>query len=55
MRDKNWSEDRARKTFVNILELMTPADAPKPTPGQPPATDPTVESYRRRLSMTVLS
>jgi putative thioredoxin len=55
MRDKSWSEDRARKTFVNILELMTPADAPKPAPGQPPATDPTVESYRRRLSMTVLS
>jgi len=55
MRDKSWSEDRARKTFVNILELMTPADAPKPAPGQPPVTDPTVESYRRRLSMTVLS
>ena len=55
MRDKIWSDDRARKTFVNILELMTPADAPKPAPGQPPATDPTVESYRRRLSMTVLS
>ncbi|MEW6559788.1 MAG: thioredoxin [Pseudomonadota bacterium] len=55
MRDKSWSDDRARKTFVNILELMTPADAPKPAPGQPPATDPTVESYRRRLSMTVLS
>ncbi|CUA94723.1 thioredoxin [Thiomonas bhubaneswarensis] len=55
MRDKTWSDDRARKTFVNILELMTPADAPKPAPGQPPATDPTVESYRRRLSMTVLS
>lgn len=55
MRDKSWSEDRARKTFVSILELMTPALAPKPTAGQPPATDPTVESYRRRLSMTVLS
>ena len=55
MRDKSWSEDRARKTFVSILELMTPAQAPKPAAGQPPATDPTVESYRRRLSMTVLS
>lgn len=55
MRDKSWSDERARKTFVNILELMTPTDAPKPAPGQPPATDPTVESYRRRLSMTVLS
>ena len=55
MRDKSWSEDRARKTFVSILELMTPAHAPKPAAGQPPATDPTVESYRRRLSMTVLS
>ncbi|MGC8702714.1 MAG: thioredoxin [Thiomonas sp.] len=55
MRDKSWNDDRARKTFVSILELMTPADAPKPAPGQPPVTDPTVESYRRRLSMTVLS
>ncbi|MGA8010476.1 MAG: tetratricopeptide repeat protein, partial [Thiomonas sp.] len=55
MRDKSWSEDRARKTFVNILELITPTDTPQPAPGQPPATDPTVESYRRRLSMTVLS
>ena len=55
MRDKAWNDDRARKTFVSILELMTPADAPKPAPGQPPVTDPTVESYRRRLSMTVLS
>lgn len=55
MRDKSWNGDRARKTFVSILELLTPATAPKPVEGQPPATDPTVESYRRRLSMVVLS
>ena len=55
MRDKAWNGDRARKTFVNILELLTPAEAAKPVEGQPPATDPTVESYRRRLSMVVLS
>ncbi|WP_298291617.1 thioredoxin [Thiomonas sp.] len=56
MRNKTWNEDKARKTYVNILELLTPAEAPKPTAaGQPAAADPTVESYRRRLSMTVLS
>ena len=55
MRDKSWNEERARKTYVNILELLTPTGAPKPVEGQAPATDPTVESYRRRLSMVVLS
>ena len=54
MRDKNWNEQAARKTYVAVLELMAPAPA-KTTDGQPPAVDPTVESYRRRLSMTVLS
>lgn len=56
MRDKNWNDDQARKTYVHILELMMPPVPPKPAAdGQPPATDPTVESYRRRLSMVVLS
>ncbi|MDE2120414.1 MAG: thioredoxin [Betaproteobacteria bacterium] len=54
MRDKNWNEQAARKTYVAVLDLMAPAPQ-KTTDGQPPATDPTVESYRRRLSMTVLS
>ena len=54
MRDKGWNEDAARKTYVAILELITPRQA-KPVEGQAPATDPTVESYRRRLSMVVLS
>ena len=54
MRDKTWNDDAARKAYVAILELITPP-APKAAEGQPPATDPTLESYRRRLSMIVLS
>ncbi len=54
MRDKNWNGDAARKAYVAILELIAPPVA-KPVEGQAPATDPTVESYRRRLSMVVLS
>ncbi len=54
MRDKGWNDDAARKAYVAILELITPP-APKTADGQPPATDPTLESYRRRLSMIVLS
>ena len=54
MRDKNWNDQAARKAYVAVLELMAPATS-RTTDGQPPAVDPTVESYRRRLSMTVLS
>jgi putative thioredoxin len=54
MRDKSWNDDAARKTYVAILELIAPPLV-KPVEGQAPATDPTVESYRRRLSMVVLS
>ncbi|MHB1669397.1 MAG: thioredoxin [Thiomonas sp.] len=54
MRDKSWNEDAARKAYVAILELIAPPVV-KPAEGQAPATDPTVESYRRRLSMVVLS
>jgi putative thioredoxin len=54
MRDKAWSDQAARKAYVAVLELMAPAPQ-KTTDGQPPAVDPTVESYRRRLSMIVLS
>lgn len=55
MRDKSWNDEAARRTYVAVLELMAPA-APKPAAdGQPAPADPTVESYRRRLSMIVLS
>ncbi|MBW8076245.1 thioredoxin [Metallibacterium scheffleri] len=54
MRDKEWNEQAARKAYVAVLELMAPP-IPTGADGQPPAVDPTVESYRRRLSMTVLS
>ncbi len=55
MRDKTWNEDAARKAYVAVLELITPR-APKSAPEDPPAMpDPTLEAYRRRLSMVVLS
>jgi putative thioredoxin len=54
MRDKAWSEDLARKTYIGILELIeTPK--PKVAEGQIPPDDPTVATYRRRLSSVVLS
>lgn len=54
MRDRHWSEERARKTYVAILEIIEP---PKPpvAEGQIPPEDPVVASYRRRLSSVVLS
>ena len=54
MRDKAWGDQAARKAYVAVLELMAPP-AQKAADGQPPAVDPTMESYRRRLSMIVLS
>ena len=64
MRDKAWQDGLARKTFVAILELMSrpvaaPAAAAAPRQGalelagqsRLPASDPVVDSYRRRLSM----
>ncbi len=66
MRDKGWSDELARKTYVAILELMT---KPAPKPGAAPAaakgalevtgpaasaaTDPVIDSYRRKLSMAL--
>jgi putative thioredoxin len=64
MRDKGWSDQLARKTYVAILELMS-KPAPKPasepvkgalevvgravvTPG-----DPVIDQYRRKLSMAL--
>ena len=54
MRDKSWSEDLARKTFIAILEIIEPPKV-KVADGQIPPTDPTVASYRRRLSSVILS
>lgn len=55
MRDKAWNEEAARKAYVAVLELITPRAAKPVAEGQPPASDPTLETYRRRLSMVVLS
>ena len=54
MRDKTWNSDLARKTFIAILDII---DVPKPkvAEGQIPPEDPTVATYRRRLSSVVLS
>jgi putative thioredoxin len=65
MRDKAWSNELARKTYVAILELMTkpaPSKAEAATPtgkvelagkaAIAPA-DPVVDSYRRKLSMAL--
>ena len=54
MRDKTWSEDLARKTYIAILEVIEPPKM-KVADGQIPPTDPTVATYRRRLSSVVLS
>ena len=66
MRDKNWRDGLARKTYVAILELMTrPATAADSDPAKHAGTlelshqsksasvDPVVDGYRRRLSMVV--
>lgn len=54
MRDKAWNEDAARKTYIAILDLIEPP-RPKVAEGQIPPDDPTVATYRRRLSSVVLS
>jgi len=65
MRDKAWHDQLARKTFVAVLEIMTraPTGPRDPAPakstlelagGTPVvASDPVVDSYRRKLSMTL--
>jgi len=67
MRDKAWADQRARKLYVAILELMTKPQPPKPkaAAGAPAGTleiagkaavvpsDPVVDSYRRKLSMAL--
>jgi putative thioredoxin len=54
MRDRSWNEEAARKTYVCILELIEPPPV-KVAEGQIPPQDPTVASYRRRLSSIILS
>lgn len=54
MRDKTWSDDLARKTYIAILDVIEPPK-PKVAAGQVPPEDPTVATYRRRLSSVVLS
>ena len=54
MRDKAWNDDLARKTYIAILDVIE-APKPKVADGQIPPDDPTVASYRRRLSSVVLS
>ncbi|WP_427914297.1 thioredoxin [Ramlibacter sp. MMS24-I3-19] len=54
MRDKAWNEDAARKTYIGILDVIEPPK-PKVAEGQIPPDDPTVATYRRRLSSVVLS
>ncbi|WP_418318382.1 tetratricopeptide repeat protein [Piscinibacter sakaiensis] len=66
MRDKAWNDELARRTFVAILEVMSKPPAP-PKPEAAAAkgtleiagriattpTDPVVDSYRRKLSMSL--
>ena len=66
LRDKAWSDQLARKTYVAILELMS-KPAPKTGPGAEPAKgalevvgraavavgDPLIDQYRRKLSMAL--
>ncbi|RYF00838.1 MAG: thioredoxin [Comamonadaceae bacterium] len=54
MRDKVWNDEAARKAYVGVLEII---DLPKlkVAEGQIPPEDPTVATYRRRLSSVVLS
>lgn len=54
MRDKAWSEDLARKTYIAVLDIIE-QPKPKVAEGQIPPDDPVVASYRRRLSSVVLS
>ena len=54
MRDKAWSGDLARKTYIAILDIME-APKPKVADGQIPREDATVATYRRRLSSVILS
>ncbi len=54
MRDKAWADDLARKTYIAVLDIMeTPK--PKVADGKITPDDPTIATYRRRLSSVILS
>jgi putative thioredoxin len=54
MRDRTWSDELARKTYIAVLDIMeTPQ--PKVADGHIPPEDPVVATYRRRLSSVILS
>lgn len=65
MRDKQWNDQLARRTYVAILEVMSKPVAKATTPeqakgalevaGRPVAvpSDPVVDQYRRKLSMAL--
>lgn len=67
MRDKTWKDELARKTYVAILDIMTPTAPPKTAQAATPAkgalevtgkvdtqpADPLVDGYRRKLSMVL--
>ncbi len=54
MRDKTWGEDKARKTYIAILDIIEPKSV-KVADGHIPPVDATVATYQRRLSSVVLS
>ena len=54
MRDKAWADELARKTYIAVLDLIEPPPV-KVADGQIPPVDPTVATYRRRLSSVILS
>jgi putative thioredoxin len=54
MRDKTWSDDAARKTYIAVLDIMETPQA-KVADGHIPPEDPVVATYRRRLSSVILS
>ncbi len=54
MRDKAWADEKARKTYIAILDVIEPPKV-KVADGHIPPEDPTVATYRRRLSSVVLS
>ena len=66
MRDKSWSDERARKTYVAVLEVMSkPAAKPETQSAQAKGaleltgkaavapSDPVIDQYRRKLSMAL--
>lgn len=65
MRDKAWSDERARKLYVAILELLSKPPPKAASPAEAKGTleiagkatavasDPVVDGYRRKLSMVL--